>query len=155
MITYIEKLGLQTELKRLGFVVSHLDGNPVLETLRGILATAEQETIITDFIAAYDPLLFTQANAVKEIAQYASDLIDKKINPLKAKRLQHESNLSLARQSQGKAGNSKKLDALIEVSTYPEAIYAQYDIEEAAITAQTDWKLIDVEAAKTKLDAVS
>lgn len=146
MINHIEKgYGLIQLIKDSGYELTDTYG----------VWTSNNDVAVQAIIDGFDPLPYTQAEALKEISQHANDLIDRNINPIKQRRIEHESNLSLARQSRGQQGSNEKLDAIIAASVYPEAVYAQYDIEEAIILAQTDWKLIDVVAAKANLDGVS
>lgn len=107
-------------------------------------------------IDAFDPLPDAQAEAVEAISQHADNLIAKKINPIKQRRLQADAVSATIQKGNGtpNAPQQAKLDNYEAAMAYPNAIFAQYDIEEAAILAQTDWTLIDIEAAKASLDNI-
>lgn len=148
MINYIEKgAGLHNEIVKQGHSLVHTDG----------VWVSSNEVAVQAIIDNYDPLPIAQAEAIKEIAQYASDLIDSKIDPLKAKRIQSDAISATTKKAKGNtlnAADNAKLDNLEAAMTYPDKIFAQYDIEEAAIIAATDWTLIDVDTIKSRLDAV-
>lgn len=107
-------------------------------------------------IDSFDSLSWIKGSAIKEIAQHANDLIDSQLDPLKVKRLQADALSASIKKGNGAIppAEQAKLDSYESAMVYPAKIFAQYDIEEAAIIAQTDWTLINIEAAKANLDAI-
>lgn len=148
MINFTDKgKGLIKEIEAQGYSISVLDG----------VFISSDDDAVQLIIDNYDPLPTAQAEAIKEIAKHASDLIDSKIDPLKAKRIQSDAISATTKKAKGNtlnAADNAKLDNLELAMAYPDKIFAQYDIEEAAIIAVTDWTLIDVDTIKARLDAV-
>ena len=150
MINYIEKYKIHESLDAAGLPISEKNGTWVSEN-------GNSDTEVNNFISAYNPLSLAQSDAIEEISKYASDLIDSKISPLKAKRIQSDAISATVKSTRGNnlnAADVSKLDTLEISMIYPDKIFVQYDIEEDKILTETDWKLIDTEAAKANLDAI-
>ncbi len=158
MIIYIEKPGLRNEIRKLGFIVAHLDGNPTVTSLAGVLATLAEETMLTGFISGYDPLIYVQEIAIAEIKAHTQKLIYVKLPGWKQNNLTVAALTLIAKPARGLGSLSQaELDQVTAIEmnyAYPLAVRAQSDIEEAIIMEQTDWALIDIETAKANLDAV-
>jgi len=157
MIIHIEKgIWLTEGLRGIGYHYVHLDNIPTAERIDGQPFTPDDEIIVNDFIVAFDPLPNSQKEAIKTLGQYADELINAKINPIKQRRLNADAINASIKKGKGviDAADQAKLDNYEEAMFYPDAIFAQYDIEEAAILTQTDWTLINMEAAKANLDVI-
>jgi len=117
---------------------------------------SSDDVAVQAIIDSFDSLPPAQAEAIAEIAQYASDLIDKDISPIKQKRINADALNATIKKGKGAIlpEDQAKLDRYEASIIYPDAIFAQYDIEEAAMLAITDWTLINIEAAKTNLDNI-
>jgi len=120
---------------------------------------SSNDIAVQAIIDEYNPLPIEQEKAVMEIAEYANNLIDSNVNPIKAKRIQADALAATIRKGKGAISSAEqaKLDRYELAVVYPEAIFAQYDIEEALILGQTDCALIAgiVETAKANLDSVT
>lgn len=72
MIAFEEKYGIQNALKEAGYLVTHLDGNPILELLSGATPTAQDEANANDLIAAYDPIPLAKIEKITELKSEAA-----------------------------------------------------------------------------------
>ena len=149
MINYTEKYKIHEALDAAGFPISEKNGAWVSEN-------NIQDEVINNFIAAYDSLPAAQADAITTISQHADSLIKAKINPIKQRRLSADALSASIKKGKGVSdtANQAKLDVYETAMVYPDAVFAQYDVEESAILTQTDWTQINVEAAKANLDAI-
>lgn len=155
MIEYVEKGGkLHTVIGNAGYRLKDNTNDEAFDLIGN--QSAAIDSAVQAIINNYDPLPDAKASAITEIAQYASDLIDNSINPIKAKRIQADATLASSKKANGKPLSTAEVGMLDRFETamfYPQAIFAQYDIEEARIIAATDWQAMDETGAKARLEA--
>lgn len=148
MINYLEKgRGLHKAIAEAGQSLYRIDSNWV----------SSDDVAVQAIIDTFDPLPKAKAAAIAEIAQFASALIDKNVNPIKARRIQADATLASSKKANGKplsAAGVGMLNRFETVMVYPQAIFAQYDIEEARIIAETNWQSMDEAGAKARLEAI-
>lgn len=148
MINYVEKgRGLHKAITDAGQWLYRLDGNWV----------SSDDVAVQAIIDTFDPLPDAKAAAIKEIGQYASDLIDKNVNHIKAKRIQADATYASSKKSNGKPLSTAEvamLNRFDAAMVYQQSIFAQYDIEEARIIAETNWQSMDEAGAKARLEAI-
>lgn len=155
MIIYTDKL-----ISKPLHLAIRAQGHWIKETSAGF--ESSDDDVVQAIIDSYDVLSHEKTLAIKKLAQYASDLIDKNIDPLAAKRQQVDALLSSAKNSNGKplgTADIAKLDIFEASMIYPSKIFTQYDIDKAlilAITLETDWTLIAelLVTAKINLDGL-
>ena len=150
MINYIEKgYGLHKLIKESGHSLKQVDD----------VWISSNNSVVQAIIDDYNPLPEAKTKALTALGKHASDLIDKNIDPIKAKRIQSDALFVTSKGSRGaalNAGETAKLTALEDAMIYPNAIFAQYDIEAAKVTNETDWTNIQsiVDAATISLEAI-
>ena len=73
MINHIEKgLGLVTGIRSLGYRYEHVDGVPTIERLDKQTINTTDETIVNDFIVAYDPVPLAKTEKIAELKSEAA-----------------------------------------------------------------------------------
>ena len=149
MINYIEKgKYLHKAIRNAGHSLHQHDG----------VWIADDDVAVQSIIDSFDSLLAAQTEAITAIKLKANELILSYLPIWKQNNLQAESTIILAKPIRGLGDlNQAELDRLTEIESYyvyPYKVRAKSDIEEAHVLAQTDWTLVDIEAAKANLDAI-
>ena len=126
-INYIDKgRGLTKLLKASGLNFRSIDN----------VLISDDDTAVQAIIDSYDPLPPALSEAITQVKQKAYDLIIAKLPEWKQRNLMAES-IDLI---EDRVGNAVRLAELKAMKSYPDQVRAASDVEEARLSAITEWQ---------------